>query len=182
MRFIYALGLCLTNDIFRIAGGCQEPVIRDLFRVNAAAEVVRRTRAKLDAASALKAETECAAAEHAEHRRLNPTIVIRALAVSRPLYISGCLRSALWSKPLISSACVRPGCRRSNRCFACPGAPKWNGDREPTAQRFERCRYGFDGYFANRTAAGASSATDEPQADPFEEGAHPCSMGLWVLV
>src|SRR5690349_20517147 len=107
MRFVYALGLCLTNDI------CQEPVIRDLFRVNAAAEVVRRTRAKLDAASALKAETECAAAEHAEHRRLNPTIVIRALAVSRPLYISGCLRSALWSKPLISPACARPGCRRS---------------------------------------------------------------------
>jgi hypothetical protein len=29
--------------------------------------------------------------------------------------------------------------------------------------------------------AGASSETDEPQADAFEEGAHPCSMGLWVL-
>jgi hypothetical protein len=173
MRFVYALGLCLTNDI------CQEPVIRDLFRVNAAAEVVRRTRAKLDAASALKAETECAAAEHAEHRRLNPTIVIRALAVSRPLYISGCLRSALWSKPLISSACVRPGCRRSNRCFACPGAPKWNGDREPTAQRFERCRYGCD---ANRLGRqGLHPRPTSPRLTPSRR-AHPCSMGLWVLV
>jgi len=25
-------------------------------------------------------------------------------------------------------------------------------------------------------------ATGEPQADAFEEGAHPCSMALWVLV
>jgi hypothetical protein len=25
-------------------------------------------------------------------------------------------------------------------------------------------------------------ATGEPQADAFEEGTHPCSMGLWALV
>jgi hypothetical protein len=29
---------------------------------------------------------------------------------------------------------------------------------------------------------GFHPATGEPQADAFEEGAHPCSMGLWVLV
>jgi hypothetical protein len=29
---------------------------------------------------------------------------------------------------------------------------------------------------------GFHPATGEPQADAFEEGAHPCSMGLWGLV
>jgi hypothetical protein len=59
-----------------------------------------------------------------------------------------------------------------------PGAPE-DGAGEPT----ERCRYGCDGYFANRTAGrGFIPATGEPQADAFEKGAHLCSMVLWVLV
>jgi hypothetical protein len=34
----------------------------------------------------------------------------------------------------------------------------------------ERCRYGCDGYFANRLGRQGFIATGEPQADAFEEG------------
>jgi hypothetical protein len=62
-------------------------------------------------------------------------------------------------------------------------APPEEGDSEPTAERSRalplRMRWVLrkpDG------RQGFIPATGEPQADAFEEGAHPCSMGLRVLV
>ena len=72
----------------------------------------------LAAAYALKGETERAAAELAEARRLRRR---RSLFEHRPLTglreISGCRRSAPCSKPLISPACARRGCRRNEHAI-----------------------------------------------------------------
>jgi hypothetical protein len=60
--------------------------------------------------------------------------------------------------------------------LACPVAPKEDGDREPAAQRSERCRRdGCDGYFANRTAFGrpAGVALRAGGGGPYE-----CSYNL----
>jgi hypothetical protein len=61
-----------------------------------------------------------------------------------------------------------------------PGAPKEDGDREPTTQRSKRWRYGCDGRNPDGRQ-GFHPAPGDPHADAFEEGAPtPCSMGLWV--
>jgi TolB-like protein/class 3 adenylate cyclase len=82
-------------------------------------------RSRLAAAYALRGETERAAAELAEARRLiggDPFLSIAHLRV-HPGPWWGCRRSAPWSKPLFSPACARPGCRRSETAPTPAGSP-----------------------------------------------------------
>ena len=73
------------------------------------------THACLASAYALKGETERAAAELAEARRLSGDDRYSSIARLKAVGYFGvqCRRSAPCSKPLISPACARPGCRRS---------------------------------------------------------------------
>ena len=72
--------------------------------------------ASLASAYALNGETERAAAELAEARRLSGDGRYSSIAAPEGHRdISGCRRSAPCSKPLISPACARPECRRNER-------------------------------------------------------------------
>jgi len=71
-------------------------------------------RAQLASAYALNGEAERAAAELAEARRLSADDRYSSLArLQAVISYWGCLRSAPCLRPLISPACARPGCQRS---------------------------------------------------------------------
>jgi adenylate cyclase len=67
----------------------------------------------LASAYGLKGESDRAAAELAEARRLSGDDRFSSIAHLRTTENWGYRRSALWSKPLISLACARPECRRN---------------------------------------------------------------------
>jgi len=79
------------------------------------------THAHLASAYGLIGENERAAAELAQARRLNSDGRYSSIARLRTARFWGCRRSAPFTKPLISPACARLDCRRSNGAYVVIG-------------------------------------------------------------